>query len=941
MTDPLGQTTNTAYYPNGQVERVRDPLGHTTTYQYDPADRPTVVTDANGHSTTTTYLTASRQITVQDPTGAIVTTLYDAAGRRSKLTDGNGHVTTFLYDTAGRLETTIDPLSRSTTLSYDGANNVITKQDARPLTASFEYDHNNRKTSETYPDYAATYAYDAVGNRTHATDSLGSYVTTFTARNQVMAVTDPHSQTVAYEYDANRNRIQMTDPSSGIYTSTVDAAGRLVVVQNPRDEYTSYTYDVNERLTNTALDSGGNEARGYDAADRLTSVVTNDALGSVQTAYTYSLDAVGNRKQVNDYVNGVSQYAYTARNELTQETLSAGPLAWMTLTLAEWLAFTLDQWDAFVLNATPITTMDYTYDAVGNRKTAKVGSVTTTYAYDAANQLHTGVDSTGLHTTYTYDGAGNMVSQNAGGTVTTHVYNGPNRLVEVQSPTAGDATFVYDPDGRRVQKESTSENTRFIWDAERLLRETDTAGETTVDYTQSATGSGEGSFGNLVSEYQSGTGTTYQHAFDGLGSTGALLDSSGSAVDRWQYSALGLQQSAPEDPPTRMSYSGQKGYQFDLELDLYYCRNRYYDPALGRWLNKDPAQADELNNYRYVGNNPVTKSDWSGLADEEPLYPALQAEFGATNAQVRAAIQKNPTVSAKLASIEATLKKADAATADMFHASIAMDYLENGGEETPAVKAGLSMLGTDSPPPAPHPQPPKGLGLVSGTFAAKAEEGKEERTFSGAIKAMYFGTLAVPAALVDTVPGAIKQSSAQARDEIRQKIAKSNDPIVRIAGNVAIGGTHVGEVFAQFGNATAVAAPALVAAEASPAVGAILSNSYVVAGVGATGTVLAGKNAINQYRQGTLSGSDVFFVGAGVLTTAHGARSLLGSSPTDFPGVLPKSGDVQIRDPRLLRIIRKYGLNPTDTSVSDADALNNQVIQKTIQFHISPLEAME
>ena len=275
-------------------------------------------------------------------------------------------------------------------------------------------------------------------------------------------------------------------------------------------------------------------------ADRLISVVTNDSLGSIQTAYTYSLDAVGNRTQVNDYVNGVSQYAYTKRNELTQETLSAGPLAWLTFTLDQWLAFTLAEWDAFVLDATPITTMSYTYDAVGNRKTAKVGSVTTTYAYDAANQLHTGVDSTGLHTTYTYDGAGNMVSQNAGGTVTTHVYNGPNRLLEVQSPSGGDVTNVYDPDGRRVQKDSTSENTRFIWDGERLLRETDTAGETTVDYTQSATGSGEGGFGNLVSEYQYDSSTSYQHAFDALGSTGALLDSSGSAVDRWQYSAFGL-----------------------------------------------------------------------------------------------------------------------------------------------------------------------------------------------------------------------------------------------------------------------------------------------------------------------------------------------------------------------------------------------------------------
>ena len=76
-----------------------------------------------------------------------------------------------------------------------------------------------------------------------------------------------------------------------------------------------------------------------------------------------------------------------------------------------------------------------------------------------------------------------------------------------------------------------------------------------------------------------------------------------------------------------MSYSGQKGYQFDLELDLYYCRNRYYDPALGRWLNKDPAQADELNNYRYVGNNPVTKmipAAWT-LRTMCPPYRCRQA----------------------------------------------------------------------------------------------------------------------------------------------------------------------------------------------------------------------------------------------------------------------------------------------------------------------------
>ena len=253
--------------------------------------------------------------------------------------------------------------------------------------------------------------------------------------------------------------------------------------------------------------------------------------------------------------------------------------------------------------------LGYAYDPTGNRLTATGGSGITTYSYDAANQLTTSVDSSGDVTTYTYDGAGNLIGQNVAGAVTSYIYDGPNRLVAVYSPTGGDVTFQYDPDGRRVQKQTDTELTNFVWDGERLLWETDALGDPQVAYTQSDAG-----FGNLVSEYQTGSGS-YQHAFDALGSSGALVDSSGAASDRWQYSAFGLQQSSDTsgDEPSRLSYGSRQGYQFDLELDLYYCRNRYYDPITGRWTNQDPAQDDELNTYRYVGNNPVNCTDPSGL----------------------------------------------------------------------------------------------------------------------------------------------------------------------------------------------------------------------------------------------------------------------------------------------------------------------------------------
>ena len=45
---------------------------------------------------------------------------------------------------------------------------------------------------------------------------------------------------------------------------------------------------------------------------------------------------------------------------------------------------------------------------------------------------------------------------------------------------------------------------------------------------------------------------------------------------------------------------------------LYYCRARYFDPVLQRFVNQDPAQAD-LNLYRYCGNMPTDATDPSGL----------------------------------------------------------------------------------------------------------------------------------------------------------------------------------------------------------------------------------------------------------------------------------------------------------------------------------------
>ena len=53
----------------------------------------------------------------------------------------------------------------------------------------------------------------------------------------------------------------------------------------------------------------------------------------------------------------------------------------------------------------------------------------------------------------------------------------------------------------------------------------------------------------------------------------------------------------------------------DPETGLYYYGRRYYRPPLGCWLSRDPIEEDGgLNLYAIVGNDPVNKWDYLGMA---------------------------------------------------------------------------------------------------------------------------------------------------------------------------------------------------------------------------------------------------------------------------------------------------------------------------------------
>ena len=91
---------------------------------------------------------------------------------------------------------------------------------------------------------------------------------------------------------------------------------------------------------------------------------------------------------------------------------------------------------------------------------------------------------------------------------------------------------------------------------------------------------------------------------DGLGSTVALADGSGSVVGTYAYDVFGGVRSHTGSS-TESTFTGEQNDPNGLE----YLRARYYDNATGRFLSRDPLGGG----YPYAGGNPANMIDPTGL----------------------------------------------------------------------------------------------------------------------------------------------------------------------------------------------------------------------------------------------------------------------------------------------------------------------------------------
>jgi YD repeat-containing protein len=175
-----------------------------------------------------------------------------------------------------------------------------------------------------YPDGSrATFAYNALGDRTLMQDGNGRTTFAYDAARRLSSVVNPAVKRITYGYDGASQRTLLVEPGSGRFSYTWDVAGRIDHLINPQANRTTWTYDAANRTTTQRLANGIRASYGYDDADRLLKLANIKSDGTTISSFYYALDAVGNRTRVVEVDGTRVTWSHDNSYQLKRETRSA------------------------------------------------------------------------------------------------------------------------------------------------------------------------------------------------------------------------------------------------------------------------------------------------------------------------------------------------------------------------------------------------------------------------------------------------------------------------------------------------------------------------------------------------------------------------------------------------------------------------------------------
>ncbi len=157
------------------------------------------------------------------------------------------------------------------------------------------------------------------------------------------------------------------------------------------------------------------------------------------------------------------------------------------------------------------------------------------------------------------------------------------------------------------------ETRQWYWEQNNLLAETDELGAVEARYVYEPE-----EYGNLVAQRREDE-TSWYH-FDALGTAVALTDQAEVVTDRSTYDAWGKEVAHSGATANPFRWVGEQGYYWDEATARFNLRRREYLSNIAKFLSPDPKgfEAGDANLTRYVGNDPVTQADPSGLDSLNP-----------------------------------------------------------------------------------------------------------------------------------------------------------------------------------------------------------------------------------------------------------------------------------------------------------------------------------
>ena len=227
------------------------------------------------------------------------------------------------------------------------------------------------------------------------------------------------------------------------------------------------------------------------------------------------------------------------------------------------------------------------------------------YSYDSSNRLTQLSSGVGSQWSVSHDVRGNITANALRNQA--YEFDLAHRLNAV----TGKESYLYDGNGRRARTLNLQTGTieYFGYNKEgRLLADWSNRRGVRNHYIY---------LGNaLVGLYEvnivNGLGTKtskYQHT-DALGGPVVTTDAGKAVLSRMSYTPYGM-------PTLPMDGVGYTGHFVDVGTQLTYMQQRYYDPAIGRFLSVDPMVIDtttgwNFNRYNYAADNPYKFTDPDG-----------------------------------------------------------------------------------------------------------------------------------------------------------------------------------------------------------------------------------------------------------------------------------------------------------------------------------------